>query len=936
MKNLIKKHPMLFAVIVYSILCGIMLAGCFGGTKYAYVDYSDAAELSVPQIVRLKEYYLGLFDGTAAFMDYNVLFGTDHILNVGIVGNPLYFPVVFVPDELLPFYIKSFYIVLIYTSGLAFIFMCRYFGRNPVIAAAAAVMYAFAPFMLDIGLLFTNFTVNMTILPLMIIGMEAVLRKKSGIPLMFASLAAMLCCGLYFYVYQLLATVVFAFVRVIFMKEGSFFVRLFGYGIRGAVYALAGVLISGAVFMPQLLAITGSERINQTSTELLGQAMSLHITDISNAFFGYSEIFALGLMLVPFCIAFMTMKKMPAENKVLIAAGLLCILVPVVSLALCGFAYIQNRWAFALTLAAAYAAAFVMERIRYADIADRIIASLGIVISVFMFEYIIAEKAVIVLLIYMALVNIPPLRRKADCFIRNTDKKHPHILEAAVILLFLISCAMMLMLNTEEYNVYSAVIDLIVVAALLFEKRKLRIRYTGAVCAGVFSAVFLTLTGYSVGDLSEGYNDNMDSVYLPLTEIRDFALENGDDIVRFESCDSSVNYNINYMYDLANTSGFYNLIPGRYSVMMKNSGFDMTTLSAVNTVSGFEHRLPYMAVFGVDYIHSLRYKDTSQSENTSLDDGAGETLVERDIPYCFESIKEYEVGENINIVYKNNYSLPFGFTYKNTVSENEREKLSGADYGINMLYAAAVEENDTDGLTVTPVTNSVGFEMTSEVVAYDEGADITYTRYTLIPQAPVSDGEIYITMNNVKPCSEVMDRHRIILSNGYEILGQSSGSNINRAFNWSVALEDYSFRIGDFDEPITKIEVTTSSEFDSLELTVLPHSEFERCFNELNEYTLENVNFGAGEITGDITVPDDRILALSLQYDEGWSAYVNGEKADVIPVNRCMTGIKLPAGAHSIRLEYNAPGTVSGIIVTVFGIAVSVILKIAEKRRNAA
>jgi hypothetical protein len=72
------------------------------------------------------------------------------------------------------------------------------------------------------------------------------------------------------------------------------------------------------------------------------------------------------------------------------------------------------------------------------------------------------------------------------------------------------------------------------------------------------------------------------------------------------------------------------------------------------------------------------------------------------------------------------------------------------------------------------------------------------------------------------------------------------------------------------------------------------------------------------ELQAQVTTPS--VLVLTDSYDPGWSARVDGTKADVLPTNYAVRGLSLTAGTHSILYEYHCPGFVSGLLLALFAL----------------
>ncbi|KRK82510.1 hypothetical protein FC78_GL002520 [Companilactobacillus bobalius DSM 19674] len=82
----------------------------------------------------------------------------------------------------------------------------------------------------------------------------------------------------------------------------------------------------------------------------------------------------------------------------------------------------------------------------------------------------------------------------------------------------------------------------------------------------------------------------------------------------------------------------------------------------------------------------------------------------------------------------------------------------------------------------------------------------------------------------------------------------------------------------------------------------------------------------------------DSPLLLSIPYDNGWSAYVDGKKAKINKVVSNLMAIDLKKGHHNVILNYQVPGLklgwlVSAIAVILF-ISFLLVVKSKDKLRN--
>ena len=99
--------------------------------------------------------------------------------------------------------------------------------------------------------------------------------------------------------------------------------------------------------------------------------------------------------------------------------------------------------------------------------------------------------------------------------------------------------------------------------------------------------------------------------------------------------------------------------------------------------------------------------------------------------------------------------------------------------------------------------------------------------------------------------------------------------------------------------------------------------------------SLENVTEEMNSVSGTIDTEKDQLLVLSIPYQNGWSAYVDGEKVPIRKVNIMYMGLDLKAGTHTVELHYEMPGIRISIVISVvsFGIFVAALM-IRRKKRH--
>lgn len=108
---------------------------------------------------------------------------------------------------------------------------------------------------------------------------------------------------------------------------------------------------------------------------------------------------------------------------------------------------------------------------------------------------------------------------------------------------------------------------------------------------------------------------------------------------------------------------------------------------------------------------------------------------------------------------------------------------------------------------------------------------------------------------------------------------------------------------------------------DTSSLSFTQESYFDDCIarreTACTSFSRDNEGFSAVS-EGD----KERLVFFSVPYEDGWSATVNGEPAEIVKVNVGFMAVKVPAGESDIRFTYRTPGLSAGLLLTGFSVLV--------------
>ena len=87
-------------------------------------------------------------------------------------------------------------------------------------------------------------------------------------------------------------------------------------------------------------------------------------------------------------------------------------------------------------------------------------------------------------------------------------------------------------------------------------------------------------------------------------------------------------------------------------------------------------------------------------------------------------------------------------------------------------------------------------------------------------------------------------------------------------------------------------------------------------------------------IQGTIHVKKDGWFITSIPYDKHFKIYIDGKETEIQKVNTAFLGCKIESGNHEVKIIYHAPGTTTGKVLSLIGLAGFVLVLVQEKRKQ--
>ena len=111
-------------------------------------------------------------------------------------------------------------------------------------------------------------------------------------------------------------------------------------------------------------------------------------------------------------------------------------------------------------------------------------------------------------------------------------------------------------------------------------------------------------------------------------------------------------------------------------------------------------------------------------------------------------------------------------------------------------------------------------------------------------------------------------------------------------------------------------------DYDAINIYAYDEEAMEKQYNELKKGQLQIDEWSNGHIKGSIDVKGNkRLLFLSIPYDAGWKAKVNGQDTEIVRlIDGAFIGIYLPGeGQYTVEFDYEVPGLRISLYVSLLG-----------------
>lgn len=363
----------------------------------------------------------------------------------------------------------------------------------------------------------------------------------------------------------------------------------------------------------------------------------------------------------------------------------------------------------------------------------------------------------------------------------------------------------------------------------------------------------------------------------------------------------------------------------------KDSGFYRTELCYLNT----RMDPAYYGYNGISVFSSMAYESYSQLQSSLGMQGNKvnsytyntqtpvynmmfniKYLIQTDVSLAPSSNlykKIHTTSDKKSNVYESKYNLPIAYCVNSKIDDWVTDEGNPFEIQSDFVKLATgysnvfkpVKYNNTDFDAVS------GDDVTENGTYWLEKSDSSSNYGTeTVSLSPTIDGNLYLYVKSSDLKTITVNSEKV--------------SDITQSMEYAYILDLGYHNKGD--EVLVSLDASTmeseSTSFDFYCYTA-DDTVVKNMYNSLAGNSLNVESYSDTTIKGTVNAKENCYLYSSIPYDDGWSVYVDGKKAETFEIGGTLLAIELTPGQHKIEYKYFPVGFLYGIIisaVTVFGL----------------
>lgn len=882
--------------LVYTILFVILFGVVFSDFIFngiSFINRIDGLDQQYSSLLYFSDWLRTckeefLLHGKLVFpmWDPNIGQGADIITTMFyyVIGNPINMLAGIVPYGMLDYLYGLAFVVGLYFAGVAFACFSLYHKNGKTQIILGAMIYCFCGFVLQKGIQHTYFVNFLVFLPLILLGIDRIYdKKKSSVFIIFTALAAL---SFFYFFYMIFFFILLYAGYRFFAREGSRSIKEACYWLLSfCAYGLIAIMIAAVTFLPSIAQILNSDRISADNYVPylydLKYYYKLFFGWMTNEFRDFDTRTGYASIVGP-AVVLLFLRKGNKGLKIIFLSLTTFLCIPFMGSALNGFSYVSNRWIFVYSMLVAYI--FVKAYPLFFDMEQKTLIKLSGGIAG-----------------YCGLSMLFSVWATKEVF------------QSELFLLLILIGIVIGCLAKSKIGIQAVMCSSVIIGILLLSHNEYSAQGRNAAAVAYIP--------YS--DTYQQYDYSLVSNHLK--EISDI------DAYRSMCSGYEVELRNSYMLQGLHGTDFYFSITDRHiSQYMREMFYNQAMEHAI---IGLDNRLIMEMLASVKYY--LVHPGDVQ-------------------PYDFigKNVNAASKAENNIMIYENPVALPFGYSYDTYISRGQYDKLSVTDKQEVMMYSAVLEEDELPEAADAPFENSYPTLTNREakyVITEHQGIDIGEGIFDVRE----ANAKLTLNMNEIPYNSECyvivegLDYEGISPEGGsykepVQVTMQISNGQTNKDITYFTnkhrmysGKKNFLCNLGQAAD-VSEISITFSQSGrysgNNLRVVYQPLDGVIQQAIKLNQTHLEDIEFGINVIRGKVKCENGKILCMSIPYNEGWKAYVDGEKSNYLQINTMYMGLMLEEGDHVIELRYETPYIRTGGRLSIIGILLLVGILFVERR----
>lgn len=886
-RGYLARYTALFLLVsVPSALCLLVSGKTFLWRLDAYYQHYPALGY-VGQAVR------SLLSGEGFKMvDLSLGQGLDTVGTLAYYGlfNPIHYLAALFSGDALEIFYQALIFFYMYLSGAL---MCRYLKLTGVvrdekrILPLAGLVFAFCGYNAMALIKHPYFASGPIFLLLMLISVERVFQGRSFVRLSLVT-ALMLCVNFYFGFQTTLMTVIYILVRLAYRLRRAGVKRSAkqGFGLLGGY--LLGFAASMAVLLPVIVAFADSARTGESAGYTASMlhypaAYYLKLVMLFCAPYDYAGYWSLQsfspLAFFALLLLFSRNQHYALGEEVTLkrqlragfTAALACLCVPAAGRIFNGLGYVTNRFSYGYAFIVCVVTGWALEKILAPDYPSRKkMGAAGLVWAALMLAFALVAH------------ELPALDNSGTNFeIAGRTVRSANLAPAAGGLA--LGAASLCLMKLDK---------------------PLRLGREGARRAVLLLTAFCCLAynlGYAVvAAVSDDFHEQ--GVYQAVEnqaaaaagEIEDDGFYRVDAGIWPDSYAAMLGYH--------GTSHYWSMIPSW--ITRHYIDLETPTLRYAFRVEGLGSDAYLDGLASVGY--ALRNRQETQTIVPT-----GYTLV--------DAVEQAD-GDTVEI-YRNEYALPMGYVFEETLSETEYAALDPIRKRMALAECAVLADADAQDCGLAAFSG----ELSTQTLEWEvvDAEDAVLANGEIISRAGgsltlrfESEAECEVYLRVVSPVLLETQEEASLGVRVYTPNGVNRMYIVNPEGNFNFEQSGLTVALGAYDAGENEVTLVFPSacniQFDGIQFIGVSTAHYRQAMEKLLDRPDFSPEIENNRLSGEIEMQNDGVLQISVPWNRGWTATVDGQEAELMRCGGMYMGLRLSAGAHEITLEYETVGLRAG------------------------